>query len=131
MAVPIVIAITAIVISLFQVCEEQRREDHVFPLSMNFLDRFLSVVPISRTQLQLLGAACMLIASKVKETLPMSAHKLVIYTDHSITLAELLVSGYRLNIAINLSLLICTHTHLCLHICIQAFCTSCLKFRIG
>lgn len=76
----------------FKVCEEQRCEDDVFPLSMNFLDRFLSLRSISRTQLQLLGAACMLVASKVKETIPLTAQKLVIYTDHSISHEELLVS---------------------------------------
>lgn len=75
---------------MLEVCEEQRCEDDVFPLSMNFLDRFLSMRAISRTQLQLLGASCMLIASKVKETIPLTAQKLVIYTDHSITHQELL-----------------------------------------
>ena len=48
-----------------QVCEEQRCEDDVFPLSMNYLDRYLSVREIHRTQLQSLGSACMLLASKV------------------------------------------------------------------
>jgi len=51
--------------NIFQVCEEQRCEEDVFPLSMNYLDRFLSVQAIRRTQLQSLGAACMLLASKV------------------------------------------------------------------
>lgn len=75
---------------MLEVCEEQRCEDDVFPLSMNYLDRFLGMKAISRTQLQLLGASCMLIASKVKETIPLTAQKLVIYTDHSITHQELL-----------------------------------------
>ncbi|XP_039253498.1 G1/S-specific cyclin-D2-like [Styela clava] len=75
---------------MLEVCEEQRCEDDVFPLSMNYLDRFLGMRAISRTQLQLLGASCMLIASKVKETIPLTAQKLVIYTDHSITHQELL-----------------------------------------
>lgn len=75
-----------------QVCEEQKCEDDVFPVAMNYLDRFLSITNIRKTQLQLLGAACMYVASKLKETLPLSAHKLVIYTDQSITMEELLVS---------------------------------------
>ena len=53
-------------IIILQVCEEQRCEDDVFPLSMNYLDRYLSVREIHRTQLQSLGSACMLLASKVR-----------------------------------------------------------------
>lgn len=70
---------------LLEVCDEQRCEEDVFPLAMNYLDRFLSVTNIPKSRLQLLGAACMFIASKLKETCPISAEKLVIYTDHSIS----------------------------------------------
>ena len=77
---------------LLQVCEESKCEDDVFPLAVNLLDRFLSIVSIRKTQLQLLGTSCMFIASKLKETIPLTAEKLVIYTDYSIKLEELLVS---------------------------------------
>ncbi|KAI4480952.1 hypothetical protein M0802_014110 [Mischocyttarus mexicanus] len=72
-----------------QVCEEQKCQEEVFPLSMNYVDRFLSVCPIRKSQLQLLGTACLLLASKLRESSPLKADLLVFYTDNSITLDDL------------------------------------------
>lgn len=64
---------------------------------MNYLDRYLSIVNIKKNRLQLLGAACMFLASKLKETIPLTAEKLVTYTDNSITLEELMVYTFLCN----------------------------------
>ncbi|XP_024941584.1 G1/S-specific cyclin-D2 isoform X2 [Cephus cinctus] len=75
--------------SFYTVCEEQKCQEEVFPLSMNYVDRFLSICPIRKSQLQLLGTACLLLASKLREPSPLSAEVLVFYTDNSITLDDL------------------------------------------
>ncbi|XP_071487766.1 G1/S-specific cyclin-D2-like [Diadema antillarum] len=75
---------------MFEVCEEQQREEDVFWCAVNYMDRFLSMIRIRRCQFQLLGATCMFLASKLLETVPLTSEKLIIYTDHSITLEQLL-----------------------------------------
>ncbi|XP_008944330.1 PREDICTED: G1/S-specific cyclin-D3, partial [Merops nubicus] len=57
---------------------------------MNYVDRYLSTVPVRKNHLQLLGAVCMLLASKLRETMPLTVEKLCIYTDNSITPQQLL-----------------------------------------
>ena len=79
---------------MLDVCEEEKCQNDVFPLAMNIMDRFLSVVRIRKNQLQLLGAVCLFLASKLRQTRPIEAEKLVQYTENSITSEELVVSVY-------------------------------------
>ena len=78
----------------FQVCEEQKCQEEVFLLAVNYMNRFLARCCIKRNQLQLLGTACLLISSKLREPSPLGAKILVFYTDNSITLEELMVSRF-------------------------------------
>lgn len=75
---------------MHEVCEEEKSEEDVFPLAINYLDRFLAVEPTRKCYLQLLGAVCMFLATKLKESRPLTAEKLCMYTDNSITPRELL-----------------------------------------
>ena len=76
---------------MLDVCENQKCDEGVFVLSMNIMDRFLCVQEISKRHLQLLGSACMFIASKIRCSTCLNAETLVIYTDRSISIDELLV----------------------------------------
>ncbi|XP_075047413.1 G1/S-specific cyclin-D1-like [Mixophyes fleayi] len=74
---------------MLEVCEDQRCGEEVFPMAVNCLDRFLSLVAVEKRQLQLLGATCLLLASKLKESRPMSTEDLCMYSDYSFTGREL------------------------------------------
>ena len=74
---------------MLEVCEDQNCQPEVFFLSVNYLDRFLSKVNISKHQFQLVASTCLLLASKFSQVLPLTTEQLVIYTDNSITTEEL------------------------------------------
>lgn len=52
---------------LVEVAQEYKLVSETLYLTVDYLDRYLSVVPLQRSQLQLLGVACMLLASKFEE----------------------------------------------------------------
>lgn len=72
--------------------EEQRCDEDVFCLSVNYLDRVLSALPLRKTQLQLVASVCMFLASKFGDTVAIAAERLAMYTDYSITVEQILVS---------------------------------------
>lgn len=77
-----------------QVCEENKCQEEVFILALNYMDRFLALTTVGKSQLQILAAACLLLASKLREpsVRGLPADLLVFYTDNSITRRDLIVS---------------------------------------
>lgn len=68
-------------------------------LALNYMDRFLASTEstlehVQKNHLQILAAACLLLASKLREPgcLGLPADLLVFYTDNSITRTDLIVS---------------------------------------
>ena len=74
---------------MLEVCEDQEAGPEVFLLAIHYLDTFLSTTTISRGQFQLVAATCLLLASKFSAVVGISALQLVLYTDHSVTVEEL------------------------------------------
>lgn len=81
-------------------CEDNNCQEEVFPLAISYLDRFLSTCAVGKSQVQLLGTACLLLASKLREPSSrcLPAELLIFYTANSITLADLCVSSFLLTL---------------------------------
>ncbi|XP_062179220.1 cyclin-A1-4-like isoform X2 [Phragmites australis] len=75
---------------LVEVTEEYRLVPETLYLTVNYIDRYLSVKEISRHRLQLLGVACLLIAAKYEEICPPQVEELCYLTDDSYTKDEVL-----------------------------------------
>ena len=76
---------------LMAVCEEEEARPDVFCLSVAMMDLVLSRVEVSNSQLELLASACLLVSWKVREHKPISASRIVKYSQSAVTLDELLV----------------------------------------
>lgn len=71
-------------------------QEEVSILAINYMDRVLNKIPISKNNLQLLAATCTFLASKLREpsTHALQPEVLIYYTDNSITKKDLMVSGH-------------------------------------
>ena len=81
---------------MLDVCLHQRCHTDVFLLATNIMDRFLATIRLQKKQFQLLGAACIFLASKMIEPQPISALTLVSCTANTYESEELLVRHFAL-----------------------------------
>merc|ERR1711892_803530 len=75
---------------MFEVCEDQSYDSEVFCLAVNYVDRFLCELQITKDQFQLTAAVCLLLSSKFSQVIPFSLEQLVTYTDNSVTPEEMI-----------------------------------------
>ncbi|KAK7310823.1 hypothetical protein RJT34_08574 [Clitoria ternatea] len=68
---------------LVEVAEEYKLLSDTLHLSVSYIDRFLSVKPVSKSRLQLLGVSSMLIASKYEEIKPPGVDEFCGITDNT------------------------------------------------
>merc|ERR1711936_1399409 len=69
---------------------EEGVHPQVFCLAINYLDRFLAVCNIRRSQLQLLASVRLLVSWKVRAHTSITAQKLVEFSDYNVSLEDIL-----------------------------------------
>ncbi|AAC95597.1 v-cyclin [Ateline gammaherpesvirus 3] len=80
---------TTLLTWLYILCEEFDLDPSVFPLTVSILDRYLCKEQGTKTTLQKIGAACVLIASKIRTVKPMSVAHLTYLSCECFTHSEL------------------------------------------
>ncbi|XP_068701086.1 G2/mitotic-specific cyclin-A-like isoform X1 [Montipora foliosa] len=75
---------------LVEVAEEYKLLPQTLYLTVNYIDRFLSVMSVLRGKLQLVGTACMLVASKFEEIYPPEVTEFVYITDDTYSAKQVL-----------------------------------------
>ncbi|EOD13446.1 hypothetical protein EMIHUDRAFT_66751 [Emiliania huxleyi CCMP1516] len=75
---------------LVEVGEEYKLQRETLHLCVNYIDRFLTHVPVARSKLQLVGVGCMLLAAKYEDVSPPTVDDLVYISDNTYTRDEIL-----------------------------------------
>lgn len=75
---------------LTEVTDEYKMKTQTLHLAMNYVDRFLSRMMVTRSRLQLVGTAAMYIASKFEEIYPPEVVEFVYVTDDTYTKKQVL-----------------------------------------
>eukprot|EP00775_Hariotina_reticulata_P012254 gene12254-12391_t len=93
---------------LVEVAQEYRLTSDTLHLTLNLLDRFLSVEPVIREELQLAGIACMWVASKFEEIYAPTARNFCYITDNTYDQQQLVAMEARLLSTLNFTLAVPT-----------------------
>lgn len=75
---------------LVEVAEEYELSSETLFLAINYLDRFVATTPIDRRKFQLVGVACMLIASKYEGVFAPAVDEFVYISANTYTREEVL-----------------------------------------
>jgi cyclin A len=91
---------------LVEVGEEYRLSSETLYLAINYVDRYLSLARIEKSQLQLVGVAAMLIASKYEEIYPPQVDEFVYISDNTYTREQIFQMEAQILVAIDFQLTI-------------------------
>ena len=75
---------------LVKVCKENRMQNETLHLAVTHLDRCLMLMQVDKSKLQLVGSACLLLAAKFVENVPIKCKDIVYINDETCTKIELL-----------------------------------------
>ncbi|GAA56940.1 G1/S-specific cyclin-D1 [Clonorchis sinensis] len=83
------------------ICAYRRTDAGVLSQTAQLIDRYLHVVPIEKSQYQLVGAACFFISSKLKESTQVPLSEMVKFTDYSVQNVDIL--AYEMMVCLSLA----------------------------
>lgn len=89
---------------LVEVGEEYRLSSETLYLAINYVDRYLSLARIEKSQLQLVGVAAMLIASKYEEIYPPQVDEFVYISDNTYTRDQIFLMETQVLVALDFQL---------------------------
>uniref|UniRef100_A0A8D8YH62 Cyclin-A1 n=2 Tax=Cacopsylla melanoneura TaxID=428564 RepID=A0A8D8YH62_9HEMI len=105
---------------LIEVAEEYKMQNETLHLAINYVDRFLSLMSVVRSKLQLLGTAALFVASKYEEIYPPEVGEFVYITDDTYSKKQVLKMETLILKVLNFDLNIPTvHSFIC-HITVSA-----------
>lgn len=81
---------TTLINWLIEVGHEYDVQSETIHLTVSYIDRFLSVMSVARSKLQLIGITALYIAAKYEETSPLAVNDLVLLADGAYTVQQVL-----------------------------------------
>lgn len=75
---------------LIEVGDQYDVESETIHLTVSYLDRFMSIMSVGRSKLQLVGIAALFIAAKYEEVSPLDIHELVVVSGNAVILPQII-----------------------------------------